>query len=666
MDEGWHGMIRTGSLATEEALDRLLALLADEAPAEAFDRLAAAVEAGPAGPDRDLLLLTLARAGRVRGLLAHRKRREKETQALFDSARDLSSLREVDEVLEAIAARARVLLGTDTAYLALVDPATGEALMRITLGTVTTPIETVRQSPGLGVGGRILHTGRPYATANYLRDTTLRRDPAVTDAVVEDGLISIAGVPMRLREDVVGLLFVANRYERRFEQSEIALLSSLADHASIVIDNARLFARTEASAQELREANAELARYGRALERAGAAHEQLMPMALRRADVGELAGTVARMLDGTVTVVDGRGRVITTTGGPTETGALPPDPDPPTAGADTRPGVARRVPPVDGAAQAWAVPVQAGPESFGTLLFTARTDLADTDVRTLERAAQTAALLLLMERGVSAAEQQMRGELIDDLLAEREPDWDSFRRRSARSAGLDLSAPHTVLVLTATGATRRQLLRAAAEYAAPRRGLATEHAGRVVLLLPGVDSATAAARVPGELSRSIDGEVTAGVAGPAGGAEAVRGLHREADRCHRLLLALGRTGQGAGTAELGVLGLVLESTSQPQMARLLDETLGPVLRYDADNGSLLRETLDGYFAAGQNPRAAARTLQVHPNTVYQRLDRIDRVLGGAHWREPAGALTMQLALQLHRVLERVPAEVLLGGRSAAR
>lgn len=653
-------MLRSGSPATGDALDRLLSLLADEAPAEAFDRLAAAVEAGPAGPDRDLLLLTLARAGRVRGLLAHRKRREKETQALFDSARDLSSLREVDEVLEAIAARARVLLGTDAAYLALVDPASGDATMRITLGTVTTAIESVRQRPGLGVGGRILHTGRPYATANYLRDTTLRRDPTVTDAVVEDGLVSIAGVPMRLREEIVGLLFVANRYERRFEQSEIALLSSLADHASIVIDNARLFARTEASAQELREANEELARYGRALERAGAAHEQLMPMALRRADIGELAETVARMLDGTVTVLDGHGRVLATTGGPDDPVV---DPGPPPAAVDTRPGVARRLPATDGAGQAWAVGVQAGPENFGTLLFTARTELADTDVRTLERAAQTAALLLLMEREVSAAEQQMRGELIDDLLAEREPDWDSFRRRSARSAGLDLTAPHTVLVLTATRVTRRQLLRATAEYAAPRRGLATEHTGRVVLLLPGVDASTAAARVPAELSRAVDGEVTAGVAGPAGGAPAVRGLHREADRCHRLLLALGRTGQGASTAELGVLGLVLESTSPAQLARLLEETLGPLLRYDAENGSLLRETLDGYFAGGQNPRAAARALQVHPNTVYQRLDRVDRVLGGARWREPAGALTMQLALQLHRVLERVPAEVLLGGRS---
>jgi GAF domain-containing protein/sugar diacid utilization regulator len=659
-------VIRTGAPAADEAMEQLLQLLADEAPAEAFDRLAAAVEAGQAGPDRDLMLLALARAGRVRELLAHRKRREKETQALFDSARDLSSLRDVDQVLEAIAQRARRLLGTDAAYLALVEPASGEAYMRITLGTVTTAIESVRQRPGLGVGGRILYTGRPYATANYLRDATLRRDPSVTDAVIEDGLVSIAGVPMRLGDAVVGVLFVANRYERTFEASEIALLSSLADHASIVIENARLFAKAEAAAQELREANTELSRHGQALQRAGAAHEQLMPMALRRADVTELAETVATMLDGAVTALGVDGQVLATAGPPdivdpataVDAAAL----DPLEQGA--RPGTARRVEPGAGAAETWAVPVQAGPEAFGYLLFAARVPLADADVRTLERSAQTAALLLLMERQVSAAEQQVRGELIDDLLAEREPDWTSFRRRASRFGALDFAVPHTVLVLSATGVTRRHLLRAAADYAVRRGGLATEHAARIVLLLPRVDAATAAARVPAELGRATGGEVTAGVAGPATSAPAVRALHRDADRCHRLLLALGRAGQGASTAELGVLGLVLEGTSQRQVQRLLEDTIGPVLRYDAEHGSLLLETLDGYFAAGQNPRAAARALQVHPNTVYQRLDRIDQVLGHERWRKPAGALTMQMALQLHRVLDRIPADELLGAWTA--
>jgi hypothetical protein len=45
-------------------------------------------------------------------------------------------------------------------------------------------------------------------------------------------------------------------------------------------------------------------------------------------------------------------------------------------------------------------------------------------------------------------------------------------------------------------------------------------------------------------------------------------------------------------------------------------------------------------------------MRVHVNTVYQRLERVDRVLGGPGWREPQGSLEMQMALQLHRAAAR--------------
>jgi DNA-binding PucR family transcriptional regulator len=62
--------------------------------------------------------------------------------------------------------------------------------------------------------------------------------------------------------------------------------------------------------------------------------------------------------------------------------------------------------------------------------------------------------------------------------------------------------------------------------------------------------------------------------------------------------------------------------------------------------------VEAYFACGQSPPEAARQLQVHVNTVYQRLDRVDRVLGGPGWRDPQGALEIQMALQLHRATGR--------------
>lgn len=648
----------------EDLLLRMVQLLAEEAPDEQFEQLSAAVVAQPDPVRRELLAMAMARSGHVREVLAHHKRREQETQALYETARDLTSLRDVDEALTAIVQRVRQLLGPDATYLALVDENTGDAYMRVTAGTVTAPIQAVRLAPGWGVGGLIIQTGQPFATSNYHEDTRISHDPVVDAAVRADGLVSMAGVPMKLRDELIGALFVAYRHERTFAASDVALLSSLADHASVVINNARLFEGLQRGAADLREANARLRAHGRTLERASAAHEQLMPLALRRADLSELAERVCAILPGELLLVGVDGQVLASDpAGTTSEGGLGLETaarrlvDEATQGAGRAGAAVQALD--DAGAPVWVAPVQAGDETFAHLLLRARQELDQADVRTLERAAQTAALLLLMERQVSLLEEQLRGELMDDLLAPQPPDWAVFQRRAKRAGVVDLDLPHTVLVLSSDQVPRRQLLRAASDYAALREGLASEHSTGVVLLLPDRDPGEAAQTVSADLSRAVRAPVTVGAAGPGAGAPLVRELYREADRCRRLLVSLGRSGQGASIADLGTLGLVLEGTTQQQVRRLLAATIGPLLAYDEDNNALLLETLRAYFGSGRNPPAAARALQVHPNTVYQRLDRVDQVLGHRRWREPQGDLEMQLALQFHRILREIPLEELL-------
>jgi hypothetical protein len=623
--------IRTSTPA--EVLDALLALLAEDAPAAEVTARAAELVDGADPRRRELLARAAADAVRIRNLLDRREQREREAQALYETARDLTSLRGTDEVLRAIVDRVRRLLGSDSAYIALVDEATGDAFMRVTSGTRSSAIRSVRQRPGYGVGGYVIATGQPMATSNYRADPAIRHDPRVAAAVGADAIVSIVGVPMKAGGTVIGALFAADRTERTFDQAEIALLTSLAAHASVIIENARLYERLQSDTDDLRRAGARLATQRHALERAAFAHEQLMPLVLHRADVGEFARTLTRILGGTTVVLDESGRALAE------------------ARAPGSPEVAdlRTVPLPPGAR---ALPVRAGEETFGWLLFARGLTLTEADERTLERSAQTAALLLLMDRQTAIVEQELRAELLADLLAERAPDWAALQRRAERSGAVDFDRPHTAVVASAGDTSRRTVLTAAAELAERHGGIAGEHGGTVVLLLPEIDAAAAARLVPDELGRALGSAVTAGAAGPATSARGIRALHRGAARCHRLLLALGRTGHGAALPELGVLGVVLEGTTPDQVHRLLDRTLGPLLRYDRAHDSSLAETVECYFASGANPPATARELGVHVNTVYQRLDRVDAVLGSRTWREPAGALEMQIVLQLHQILTK--------------
>lgn len=117
-------------------------------------------------------------------------------------------------------------------------------------------------------------------------------------------------------------------------------------------------------------------------------------------------------------------------------------------------------------------------------------------------------------------------------------------------------------------------------------------------MVAGSDAADAARQVARELGRALGRPVTAGAAGPVTGAPAVGAAHREADSCATALIALGRAGEGAGSDELGYVGLLLGDRRRvPDFVR---DRLGPVLDYDGKRGTALVRTLEAYFG-----RAAA-------------------------------------------------------------
>jgi DNA-binding PucR family transcriptional regulator len=126
----------------------------------------------------------------------------------------------------------------------------------------------------------------------------------------------------------------------------------------------------------------------------------------------------------------------------------------------------------------------------------------------------------------------------------------------------------------------------------------------------------------------------------------VASAHAEAARCTATLVALGRTGGSASAEELGFFGLLVGDGRD--VRGFVDATLAPVLEYDARRGTELVATLQAFFDAGASPARAAEALQVHVNTVTQRLDRVSRLIG-KEWSSPERALEIQLALRLHRL-----------------
>ncbi|MFI5897876.1 helix-turn-helix domain-containing protein [Actinoplanes sp. NPDC051513] len=619
-----------------------LTLLAREAAPVEFERpLLAARQSGAPSAELAAIEEIKIAALRVRELLERRRRREEELSALYDTASDLAGLRDLDAVLRAIVHRARTLLGADVSYMTLDDPERGDTYMRITDGSVAASFQSLRLPAGAGLGGLVAVSGTPYSTAAYGKDPRFHHTKEIDSGVRDEGLVAILGVPLLLGSTVIGVLFAANRTERPFAREEVALLASLAAHAAIAIDTARLLTETQAALAELSAANEVIQAHSASVERAAAAHDRMTALVLRGGGVDDVAADLVGILGGLLLVLDAQGRTLATAASP---GAAAPsgDVDLAAAVAASR-AEGRSVQRAD----AYVAAVAAGADNLGALVFHPTMPLEGADQRILERAAQITALLLLFRRTVAEAEGQVRGELLDDLIAGPLRDEEALRTRAAR-LGVTLDEPHVVVAAAdqASGGLRQRALSWARTFAATRGGLAAGRDGRIALLLPGADPAAAARAVAKELGRALSRPVTAGGAGPASSPAAVAGAFHEADSCATALLALGRVGDGASHTELGYVGLLLGD--RRDVPAFVHAAAGPVIDYDARRGTALLKTLEAYFAAGGSLARAAESLHVHVNTVTQRLDRIGHLLG-PDWQTPSRALDLQLALRLHRL-----------------
>ncbi|MFE6872195.1 helix-turn-helix domain-containing protein [Kitasatospora sp. NPDC057692] len=638
------------------ALRRLLELLASGAATEDFaDVLADARRQGaPAAVLNEIDGATW-QALRVHRTMRQHRRREAELTALFDTAGDLAASRDLDAVLQAIVRRARMLLGTDTAYLTLPDEATGDTYMRVTDGSVSVLFQTLRLSLGDGLGGLVAQTARPYATPDYRTDERFHHTGSIDAGVLDEGLVAIIGVPLLLGGRVIGVLFAADRSPRAFSPDEVALLCTLAAHAAIALDTAKSLADTRAALAELNSANELIRAHAAAVQRAERGHDRLTDLVLRGAAVPDVAAAVAALLGGEIAVLDAEGEPLA---------GRAPAPAAGTAGAAA-------VPRAEGRSvrhgEAWVCAVLAGQEQLGTLVLRGRPDLDDADRRLFERAGVVTALLLLLRRSVAETENRVRGELLADLLTAPDRDPAGLTARGRR-LGVDLGRPHLVLVAEPgdardTGA-RSRLAGAAGRYLFGSRGISAEHAEAVVLLVPdgeggnggtggdgdgsgGAGDGDTAQRVAGQaaerLARLAGFPVTVGAGRPAAGPVALAAAYAEGLRCVRALRVLGRSGEGASARALGFLGVLLGDGHD--VAGFVGATLGPLLEYDARRGTELVRTLRAYFDCGGSLTRAKDELHVHVNTVVQRLDRVE-VLLGRDWNAPERSLELQLALRL--------------------
>jgi GAF domain-containing protein len=617
--------------------------------------------------DRDR---TAGGAGEGRSGEGHsRVRRGRELASLYATARAITALDEVDTVLASIVRHAHELLGADVTYLSVYDETDGHLRLRGVEGAVSATFAHAHVPPDIGVAGRILATGAPFWVSDYLGDTTLKRDPGFDAAAAGEGLAAMLGVPLRDKAGVFGALFVAERFSRSFAVEEVALLSAFADHAAIAIVNARLY-------DESRRALAEVRQAYETMERSAQVHEALTRVVLHGGGAAEVAELLVEELGGRVTVVDRQGEPAVVRQDPQ--GAPPLESDrmrqaildsqvngrsvivePEAApGTGPQPGQdAVRVTGLEAGAglgpSTWhcVTAVVAGDSSLGALVLSQPTEPSISARQTVERAAQILALLTLKQDAVVEAEERVRGELVAELILASRPYSDELLAR-AEARGLAPLGLSAVLVAECPSIRAAELGRRLDPLARERGGIAGDFEGSALMRVSADDADAVAREVHATLQVALRSPVLV-VAAPV--AEAAVGFRESltvAQRCGRVLRALGVEDRGTSTTRWGMYSLVFDPDRSGELQDFISDRLGPLIEYDGRRRTDLVATVDRYFDCGRMLTRTADELHVHMNTLVKRLDRVDVVLG-EEWREQPRALEIEVAARLYRLSREV-------------
>lgn len=191
------------------------------------------------------------------------KLKQSQLGALMNVGQMINSSRGLKRVLEEVMDSLIALMRAERGFLMLRE-SNGELSVRIARGLDQVDLDEDEFKVSKTVVRRVAESGEPVLTTNAQADP--RFDGQMSIAAYH--LRSILCIPLKLKNDLIGVVYVDNRARiGSFQEADLGLISAFADQAAVAIDSARLFENLQKSHRELEKAyEATLEGWAKALE----------------------------------------------------------------------------------------------------------------------------------------------------------------------------------------------------------------------------------------------------------------------------------------------------------------------------------------------------------------------------------------------------------------
>lgn len=160
----------------------------------------------------------------------------------------ISGLHKLDAILKIGLDNVLNIMNGTVGGIMLLDEPSQTLVYRVYHGLSDKYAEEVRLKLGEGIAGKVAQSGR----AVLLEDISSEPNAARIDLVRLEGLRAFISVPLRARDNVLGVMNVASHVPRRFTKEDVHLLHSIGDQLGTAIEQAILQERLRKARERLR------------------------------------------------------------------------------------------------------------------------------------------------------------------------------------------------------------------------------------------------------------------------------------------------------------------------------------------------------------------------------------------------------------------------------
>jgi len=166
-------------------------------------------------------------------------KRHNQLLALNRISNAVSGFQDLDTILNAILDDVLEIVNGTIGGILLTDTESDTLYYRAYRGLSTKYVDRVRIPLGDGITGSVAKTGEPMLLEDISKDPRTLN----VDLVTEEQLRGFISIPLKAKDEVVGVMNVASHQPGRFGEDDVALLNSIGNYLGTAIEQSSLNAR---------------------------------------------------------------------------------------------------------------------------------------------------------------------------------------------------------------------------------------------------------------------------------------------------------------------------------------------------------------------------------------------------------------------------------------